>query len=170
MLLESWFRRLTKRMSMNVLLARYLNVFDLKKWTSPSLLLKSKWQSLKLRYLFWLWIDCILLFFFYFSKAKQSFGGVLRNFAKFTGKYLCQSLFFNEVEHFPGSAFVIMCNSSFLKRPIIVAQSHCLDLKRGHKPWWQGQYCCILFQFFDIILSPDVHNLLPVISYKVIYL
>ena len=28
---------------------------------------------------------------------KQSSGGVLRYFAKFTGKHLCQSLFFNKV-------------------------------------------------------------------------
>ena len=28
---------------------------------------------------------------------KQSSGGVLRNFTKFTGKHLCQSLFFNKV-------------------------------------------------------------------------
>ena len=28
---------------------------------------------------------------------KQSFGGVLRNFAKFTAKHLCQSLFLNKV-------------------------------------------------------------------------
>ena len=28
---------------------------------------------------------------------KQSSGGVLENFAKFTGKHLCQSLFFNKV-------------------------------------------------------------------------
>ena len=157
-------------MSMNVLLARYLNVFDLKKWTSPSLLLKSKWQSLKLRYLFWLWIDCILLFFFILAK-QSSHSEVFLEISQNSQENTCARVyFFNEVEHFPGSAFVIMCNSSFLKRPIIVAQSHCLDLKRGHKPWWQGQYCCILFQFFDIILSPDVHNLLPVISYKVIYL
>ena len=154
-------------------------------WTSylPDILTFLTWRSEQVRHYcssqndrasnFAIYFGCELIVFccfFYFSKAKQSFEGVLRNFAKFTGKYLCQSLFFNEVEHFPGSAFVIMCNSSFLKRPIIVAQSHCLDLKRGHKPWWQGQYCCILFQFFDIILSPDVHNLLPVISYKVIYL
>ena len=32
--------------------------------------------------------------------------GVLRNFAKFTGKYLCHSLFFNKVTGFrPGGSF-----------------------------------------------------------------
>ena len=31
---------------------------------------------------------------------KQSSRGVLRNFSKFTGKHLCQSLFFNEACNF----------------------------------------------------------------------
>ena len=31
------------------------------------------------------------------DKQKQSSGGVLRNFAKFAGKHLCQTLFFNKV-------------------------------------------------------------------------
>ena len=30
-------------------------------------------------------------------EGKQSSRGVLRNFTKFTGKHLCQSLFFNKV-------------------------------------------------------------------------
>ena len=34
---------------------------------------------------------------FFKNVQKQSPGGVLRNFTKFTGKLLCQSLFFNKV-------------------------------------------------------------------------
>ena len=33
----------------------------------------------------------------FMSYEKQSSGGVLTNFVKFTGKHLCQSLFFNKV-------------------------------------------------------------------------
>ena len=32
------------------------------------------------------------------SVKEAATGGVFRNFAKFTGKHLCQSLFFNRVE------------------------------------------------------------------------
>ena len=42
--------------------------------------------------------------------------GVLRNFAKFTGKHLCQSLFFNEV---PGGA----CN--FIKKEALAQVFSC---------------------------------------------
>ena len=53
-----------------------------------------------------------MAFFSNFNMQKQSSGGilqkgVLRNFAKFTGKYLCQSLFFNKV-----SDTVVFCKIS----------------------------------------------------------
>lgn len=60
-LLKSRFRSLTKRMIMDVLLAKYLNFFNLRKWTSLSSLFKLKQQRLKHRYLFCLWIDSIML-------------------------------------------------------------------------------------------------------------
>ena len=34
---------------------------------------------------------------FYSLSSEVATGGVLRNFAKFAGKHLCQSLFFNKV-------------------------------------------------------------------------
>ena len=46
-----------------------------------------------------LWVALRVLFF-YFSSNHQMCSlmkGVLKNFAKFTGKHLCQSLFFNKV-------------------------------------------------------------------------
>ena len=68
--------------------------------------------------------------------------GVLRNFAKFTGKHLCQSLFFNKVSRpvtllkkrlwhrcFP-KKFVRI---TFLNRTHLVAASSCLQLfNRNH--------------------------------------
>ena len=41
----------------------------------------------------------VIILIFYFKKKSSFFceKGVLRNFTKFTGKHLCQSLFFNKV-------------------------------------------------------------------------
>ena len=62
------------------------------------------------------------------NSQKQSPAGVLRNFAKFTGKHLCQSPFFNEVAGFSPATLLKKrlwhrCSSvnfaKFLKTPFL---------------------------------------------------
>ena len=57
--------------------------------------------------------------------------GVLRNFAKFTGKHLCQSLFFNKVEkrlwhsYFPVNFAKILRTPFFYRTPLVAASEFC---------------------------------------------
>ena len=46
----------------------------------------------------WLYLSQLELIDFMTNLQRHSPKGVLRNFAKFTGKHLCQSLFFNKVK------------------------------------------------------------------------
>ena len=70
--------------------------------------------------------------------------GVLRNFAKFTGKHLCQSLFFNKVAGlrpstllkkrlwyrcFPFNFFEIFKNPFFYRTPLVAAFKQKTNLK-----------------------------------------
>ena len=70
--------------------------------------------------------------------------GVLRNFAKFTGKHLCQSLFFNKVAGlrpstllkkrlwhrcFPFNFFEIFKNTFFYRTPLVAAFKQKTNLK-----------------------------------------
>ena len=45
-----------------------------------------------------LWTAGIIYNLYYFEKQSPAKKGVLKNFTKFKGKHLCQSLFFNKVE------------------------------------------------------------------------
>ena len=89
------------------------------------------------------WIMSLLFYFFFFGGVKRDYRhkmgqcqkqspevfckkGVLRNFAKFTAKHLCQSLFFNKVA---GLAHVFSCEfceifkETFFHRTSLVAAS-----------------------------------------------
>ena len=54
--------------------------------------------------------------------------GVLRNFAKFTGKYLCQSLFFNKVSGMRHRCFLLNFEK-FLRTPFLIEHLRWLLLK-----------------------------------------
>ena len=77
--------------------------------------------------------------------------GVLRNFSKFTGKHLCQSLFLNKVAAprpatllknrlwhwcFPGNF------AKFLRTPFFTAQLRCL-LLYGEYLWFKSRALCV---------------------------
>ena len=47
--------------------------------------------------------------------------GVLRNFTKFTGKHLCQRLFFNKVAGLRPQAYEISKNIFFYRTPLVAA-------------------------------------------------
>ena len=59
--------------------------------------------------------------------------GVLRNFAKFTGKHLCQSLFFNKVAGLRPGCFPVNF-TKFLRTPFFIEHL-----------WWMPLPGCNLF-------------------------
>ena len=68
----------------------------------------------------WITCDCHIIFQRFFRSSQQRCSmekGVLRNFSKFRGKHLCQSLFFNKVTD-------LGCN--FIKKETL-AQVFCCD-------------------------------------------
>ena len=68
--------------------------------------------------------------------------GILRNFAKFTGKHLCQSLFFNKVAQVFSYEFCEISKNTFFHRTppvdasavilIILNKKHSRNWKRDH--------------------------------------
>ena len=78
---------------------------------------------------------------------------VLRNFAKFTGKYLCQSLFFNKVAGFPVN-FAKFLRTTFFAELLrwLLLYLH-LNLKNSFVILWyliQDHWNMIIDQLYDI--------------------
>ena len=75
--------------------------------------------------------------------------GVLKNFAKFTGKHLCQSLFFNKVtrllRNFAKFTGKYLCQSFFFNK---VARLLRTFTKFTGKQMCQRKTCCNVFLFF----------------------
>ena len=88
--------------------------------------------------------------------------GVLRNFAKFTGKHLCQSLFFNEVA---GGA----CN--FIKKEILAPVFSCefCEIPKNtffteHVLVTASEYCLLHCQRINNLLSLKQISFAPMIQ------
>ena len=62
--------------------------------------------------------------------TEAATGGVLRNFAKFPGKHLCQSLFFNKINYFWDRYFPVNF-AKFLRIPYLLNAYGRLLLKRN---------------------------------------
>ena len=92
---------------------------------------------------------CVIITYPIYSKQKQSPGGVLKNFAKFTGKHQCQSLFLIKLQSlgpdikrpwhrcFPVN-FAIFLRTSFLTE---------------HLQWLLLSKMCLALQFFIFRVS-----------------
>ena len=66
---------------------------------------------------------------------------VFRNFAKFTGKNLCQSLFFNKV-----AGLRYLFKNTFLQRtPPVTATGYYFTAKRRIENWHFPRHCCLNF-------------------------
>ena len=85
---------------------------------------KNRYPPMKLlRKLFTMISWKLLKFFTARSSRKEVFckKGVLGNFAKFTGKHLCQSIFFNKVADLRTQVRKISKNTFFYRTPLVTA-------------------------------------------------